>query len=61
MWLGIDSGSTTTKFALLDEHGVLVDSFYASNEGAPLDVAVAALREMYNRHEQPVRNLRYLA
>lgn len=60
VWLGIDSGSTTTKFALLDEHGVLVDSFYASNEGAPLDVAVAALREMHDRHEAAGEKLEVL-
>ena len=42
-YLGIDSGSTTTKFALLDEDGNLLDSFYANNEGEPLDVAKAAL------------------
>ncbi len=49
-YLGIDSGSTTTKFALLDEGGALVDSFYASNEGAPLEVAARALRELGERH-----------
>ena len=41
--LGIDSGSTTTKFALVDEAGELVDSFYASNNGRPLDVAQQGL------------------
>ncbi|WP_455136730.1 acyl-CoA dehydratase activase [Thermophilibacter sp.] len=49
-YLGIDSGSTTTKFALVDEDGELVDSFYSSNEGEPLDVAVAALRELRDRY-----------
>ncbi len=48
-YLGIDSGSTTTKFALLDESGHLIDSFYANNEGEPLDVAKAALCEMEGR------------
>ncbi|MDO4796797.1 MAG: acyl-CoA dehydratase activase [Coriobacteriales bacterium] len=43
VYLGIDSGSTTTKFALIDEDDELVDSFYASNEGEPLDVAREAL------------------
>ncbi|MBQ9003854.1 MAG: activase, partial [Eggerthellaceae bacterium] len=33
----------TTKFALLDDDGALIDSFYASNEGEPLDIAKAAL------------------
>ena len=48
-YLGIDSGSTTTKFALLDETGHLIDSFYANNEGEPLDVAKAALGDMEER------------
>jgi len=48
-YLGIDSGSTTTKFALLDREGQLLDSFYASNEGEPLDVAKAALGELCDR------------
>ena len=48
-YLGIDSGSTTTKFALLDETGHLIDSFYANNEGEPLDVAKTALASMDDR------------
>ena len=50
VYLGIVSGSTTTKFALVDEGGALVDSFYASNEGQPLDVAARALRDLEARH-----------
>lgn len=49
--LGIDSGSTTTKFALVDEAGELVDSFYASNNGRPLDVAQQGLVSLKNRWE----------
>ena len=30
-YLGIDCGSTTTKFVLMGEDGTLIDSFYASN------------------------------
>ena len=48
-YLGIDSGSTTTKFALVDGDGVLIDSFYASNEGKPLDVARAGLIDLRDR------------
>lgn len=51
-YLGIDSGSTTTKFALVDEDERLVDEFYSSNEGEPLDVATQALREMHERYER---------
>ncbi len=46
VWVGIDSGSTTTKLALLADDGELVDSFYASNEGEPLEVARRALVEL---------------
>ena len=60
VYLGIDSGSTTTKFALVDTAGVLVDSFYASNEGAPLDVAARALRELDARHRAAGHTLEVL-
>ena len=46
VYLGIDSGSTTTKFALIDEDENLVHEFYASNEGEPLEIARRALVEM---------------
>ena len=46
VFLGIDSGSTTTKFALIGEDEELIDEFYASNEGEPLEVARRALVEM---------------
>lgn len=50
VFLGIDSGSTTTKFAIIDEDENLVDYHYTPNGGAPLDVARTAflnLRERY--------------
>ncbi len=43
VWLGIDSGSTTTKLALVADDGEVIDSFYASNEGEPLAIARDAL------------------
>ena len=46
VYLGIDSGSTTTKFAIIDENENLIDYHYAGNEGAPLDVARKALIEL---------------
>ncbi len=49
-YLGIDSGSTTTKFVLMDERGRVVDQFYASNEGEPLDIAKAALVALRQRY-----------
>ncbi len=52
VYLGIDSGSTTTKFVLLDENEEVVDSFYAANEGEPLIVAKNALLDMKKKFEQ---------
>ena len=49
-YLGIDSGSTTTKFALVSPDEKLADSFYAPNEGEPLDVARAALIALRDRY-----------
>ena len=52
VYLGIDSGSTTTKFAIIDEDENLIDYYYAGNEGAPLDVAREAfirLRDDYRK------------
>lgn len=51
-FLGIDSGSTTTKFALIDEQGQLFDSFYASNQGEPLEVLKDALYALHKRYEE---------
>ncbi len=50
VYLGLDSGSTTTKMALLDEDGELIDSHYASNEGEPLDVAKRALISLRDKY-----------
>ncbi|MBU1176045.1 MAG: activase [Alphaproteobacteria bacterium] len=43
--LGIDCGSTTSKFVFLDEDEHIIASYYANNRGAPLDVLRAALIE----------------
>ncbi len=41
--LGIDCGSTTSKFVFLDDKERIVASHYANNKGAPLDVLRDAL------------------
>ena len=45
-FLGIDCGSTTTKLALIDEEENLLWSFYASNDGEPIDITCRALIAM---------------
>ena len=52
VYLGIDSGSTTTKLVLLDTQGNLVDSFYAPNEGEPLKVAQKALMDLHDSYAE---------
>ena len=51
-YLGIDSGSTTTKLVLLSRWGRLLYSFYANNEGRPLEVARDALRGAYKAFDE---------
>jgi predicted CoA-substrate-specific enzyme activase len=46
-FLGIDSGSTTSKCVLIDEHGRVAFSHYTSNRGAPLQAVKAGLQELY--------------
>ncbi len=46
-YLGIDSGSTTTKLVLITEDGRLLYSHYASNEGQPLDRIADRLKQIY--------------
>ncbi len=60
-YLGIDSGSTTTKFVLMDEQENILDSFYAPNEGDPLLVARNALIKVRDRFRKAGADLEILA
>ena len=60
-FLGIDSGSTTTKFVLMDEEENILDTFYSANEGDPLLVAKKALIRMRDRYAQAGARLEILA
>jgi predicted CoA-substrate-specific enzyme activase len=50
-FLGIDSGSTTTKILLMDEEARLVYTFYDKNEGNPLKKVVEGLRRFFDEAE----------
>lgn len=52
VYLGIDAGSTTTKFVFLNEQLEVVDSFYSSNQGDPLQVLKDALNAIRDRYEE---------
>lgn len=45
-FLGIDAGSTTTKMALIGMESELLYSFYAGNQGSPIETAKRALGEL---------------
>ncbi|GMO26150.1 MAG: acyl-CoA dehydratase activase-related protein [Termitinemataceae bacterium] len=60
-YLGIDGGSTTTKFVLLDEDENVVDSFYSSNKGQPLVVVQKALLDLKKKYDDAGINLEIIA
>jgi predicted CoA-substrate-specific enzyme activase len=49
-YIGIDAGSTTSKFVLINEEGTMIDSFYGNNKGMPLDVVKEALLDIRNKY-----------
>ncbi len=48
-YLGIDVGSVTTKFAVLNDHDELVTSMYTRTQGRPVDVIQACMKEIQGR------------
>ncbi len=46
-YLGIDSGSTTTKLMLITPDNKILYSHYQSNNGQPLEIVTAQLKEIY--------------
>ncbi len=61
VYLGIDSGSTTTKFVLINENEEVIDSFYASNQGNPLRVAKEALITIREKYKEKGITLEVIA
>jgi len=49
-WLGIDSGSTTTKLVLIDDDGRILYSHYGSNQGNPLQTVHDKLLDLRAQH-----------
>lgn len=60
VWIGIDSGSTTSKFVLMDEEGNIIDSFYANNYGEPLKVLRRGLLEIRDKYRSRGTQLQVL-
>ncbi|KAA6347540.1 R-phenyllactate dehydratase activator [termite gut metagenome] len=45
-YLGIDSGSTTTKIVVIDEHSRVLFSYYSPNRGNPIETIKKGLAEL---------------
>jgi len=54
VYLGIDVGSVTTKFAMLDENKELVTSVYLLTQGKPIDMVQQGLRQIKQQLPQDV-------
>ncbi|MCL2215069.1 MAG: acyl-CoA dehydratase activase [Treponema sp.] len=61
VYMGLDAGSTTTKFVLIDENENVVDCYYSPNKGEPLLVVKKALLEMYEKYQNAGVNLEIIA
>lgn len=49
VFLGIDSGSTTTKAAAVGENGELLYSFYSGNKGNPVSIVLELVTDFYKQ------------
>jgi predicted CoA-substrate-specific enzyme activase len=60
-FLGIDSGSTTTKILVTDENARILYDYYAPNEGNPLKKAARGLAKFYEEAARKNASVRFLA
>jgi len=60
-FLGIDSGSTTTKVVIVDEHTNILFNYYSSNEGNPLRKVVEALRGFFEEADNKGISYKFLS
>ncbi len=60
VYIGIDSGSTTSKGVIVNEENEIIDSFYYNNDGEPLKAVKRGLTEIADRFEERGIKLRVL-
>jgi predicted CoA-substrate-specific enzyme activase len=60
-FLGIDSGSTTTKILIMDDAENLIYTFYAPNEGNPLRKVVEGLGQFYAEAAEKGATFRFIS
>lgn len=51
VYIGIDAGSTTSKFVLMDEDERIIDRFYSGNKADPIDVILKGLIDINKKYE----------
>ncbi len=54
-FLGIDSGSTTTKLILITPEGKILYSYYGVNNGQPLDTVVKVITDIREQSEDRIK------
>lgn len=52
VYIGIDAGSTTSKFVLLDENEEIIDKYYSNNHGDPLNIIKQAFINMRDKYRK---------
>ncbi|MFR9166796.1 MAG: acyl-CoA dehydratase activase-related protein [Dysgonomonas sp.] len=60
-FLGIDSGSTTTKVVIMDKESNILFYFYGSNEGNPLNKVTEGLDKFFKEAEEKAVSVNFLA
>ena len=60
-FLGIDSGSTTTKILITDQDNHVVYTFYDSNEGNPLKKVIEGLQQFYDEAKREGFTFRFIS
>lgn len=60
-FLGIDSGSTTTKILIMDKEEHIIYEFYDTNEGNPLKKAVEGLNRFYKEAKEKEVKFKFMA
>lgn len=60
-FLGIDSGSTTTKILVTDMDGDIVYTYYENNQGNPLKKVIDGLKRFYQKTKQKGIDFRFLS
>jgi predicted CoA-substrate-specific enzyme activase len=55
LFLGVDSGSTTTKIILMDRQGSVVFDYYTNNRGNPIQATLDGLQEFHRKFKETGR------